>query len=291
MYSFAFILWELWYGERVFADTVVSRHQSKLLQDVKDGFRPCHIDKTSKPSPSWIRVMESCWEKSPGKRMTASDALAVLKVLKNKGDVRLRSDSRPPTPPPKKTVLSGRRPRGCSQKPPVMPKTKPKSTRASVSYSSKSEDLSLHLDSNDKAQTTHFNFFLVYLTSGSTFKRQLKNWKKLRKKETGKVTQIQYRLLIRNLFTFIITIMKENKGRCKESTIKGHRKNLNPRRDSNPRPSVFYVFVGLNPIWGSDFSVSSYDYALFFTSRFIFLYNNNNNISGIGSFLSSNVNL
>ena len=31
MYSFAFVLWELWYGERVFTDTVVSRHQSKLL--------------------------------------------------------------------------------------------------------------------------------------------------------------------------------------------------------------------------------------------------------------------
>ena len=146
MYSFAFVLWELWYGERVFADTVVSRHQSKLLQDVKDGLRPCHIDKTSKPSPSWIRVMESCWEKSPGKRMTASDA---LKELKGKGDVHSRSDSRPPTPPPKKTVPSERRPRSCSLKPPVKPKPKPKSTRASVSYSSKAEDLSLHLDAKE----------------------------------------------------------------------------------------------------------------------------------------------
>ena len=146
MYSFAFVLWELWYGERVFADTVVSRHQSKLLQDVKDGFRPCHIDKTSKPSPSWIRVMESCWEKSPGKRMTASDA---LKELKDKGDVHSRSDSRPPTPPPKKTVPSERRPRSYSDKPLVKPKPKPKSTRASASYSSKSEDLSLHLDAKE----------------------------------------------------------------------------------------------------------------------------------------------
>ena len=126
MYSFAFVLWELWYGERVFADTVVSRHQSKLLQEVKDGLRPFHIDKTSKPSPSWKRVMESCWEKSPGKRMTASDA---LKELKGKGDVHS--------------------PRSCSQKPPVKPKPKPKSTRASVSFSSKSEDLSLHLDAKE----------------------------------------------------------------------------------------------------------------------------------------------
>ena len=149
MYSFAFVLWELWYGERVFADAVVSRHQSKLLQDVKDGLRPCHLDKTSKPSSSWIRVMESCWEESPGKRMTASDALAVLKELKGKGAVHSRSDSCPPTPPPKKTVPSERRPRSYSDKPPVRPKPKPKSTRASVSYSSKSEDLSLHLDAKE----------------------------------------------------------------------------------------------------------------------------------------------
>ena len=149
MYSFAFVLWELWYGERVFSDMEVSRNQSKFLQDVRDGLRPCHIEKTPKPSPSWKRVMESCWEKSPGKRMTASDALAVLKELKGKGDVHSRSDSRPPTPPPKKTVPSERRPRSYSQKPPVKPKPKPKSTRESVSYSSKSEDLSLHLDAKE----------------------------------------------------------------------------------------------------------------------------------------------
>ena len=36
-----------------------------------------------------------------------------------------------------------------------------------------------------------------------------------------------------------INIIKENKGGCKESTIRGHRKNLSPRWDSNPRLSVF----------------------------------------------------
>ena len=81
MYSFAFVLWELWYGERVFSDMVVSRYQSKLLQDVRDGLRPSHIDKTLKPSPPWIRVMESCWEKCPGKRMTASKAFEILTLL------------------------------------------------------------------------------------------------------------------------------------------------------------------------------------------------------------------
>ena len=152
MYSFAFVLWELWYGERVFSDMEVSRNQSKFLQDVRDGLRPCHIEKTPKPSPSWKRVMESCWEKSPGKRMKASDALAVLKLLKNNS--RSNVHVRPSTSvPPKKTVPS-QRPRSCPQKPPVKPKrvlpSKPKSTKASVSYSSKSKELSLHLDSKDK---------------------------------------------------------------------------------------------------------------------------------------------
>ena len=106
MYSFAFVLWELWYGERVFSDHMeVSRNQSKFLQDVRDGLRPCHIEKTPKPSPPWIRVMESCWEKSPGKRITASDALAVLKLLKNnsRSNVHVRPS----------TLV----PRSCSQKP------------------------------------------------------------------------------------------------------------------------------------------------------------------------------
>ena len=40
-------------------------------------------------------------------------------------------------------------------------------------------------------------------------------------------------------YTTDINIIKENKGRCKELTIRGHRKNLSPRWDSNPRPFVF----------------------------------------------------
>ena len=35
-----------------------------------------------------------------------------------------------------------------------------------------------------------------------------------------------------------ILCIKENKGRYKESTIRGHSKNLSPKWDSNPRPST-----------------------------------------------------
>ena len=54
---------------------------------------------------------------------------------------------------------------------------------------------------------------------------------------TGLTTRGQHNLstiCFRNRF-----YCKGNKGRCKESTIRGHRKNLSPRWDSNPRPSVF----------------------------------------------------
>lgn len=51
---------------------------------------------------------------------------------------------------------------------------------------------------------------------------------------------------IGNVTTFFLVNLKRrkhhelwNKGRCKESAMRGHRKNLSPKRDSNPRPSVF----------------------------------------------------
>ena len=82
MYSFGFVLWELWYGEVSFRNMVLSREPSKLLEDIKCGLRPSHIDKTSEPFPSWREVMESCWEKDPKERMKAGDALKCLNQAK-----------------------------------------------------------------------------------------------------------------------------------------------------------------------------------------------------------------
>ena len=43
----------------------------------------------------------------------------------------------------------------------------------------------------------------------------------------------------------LILIYEGNKGRCKESTIRGHRKNLSPRWDSNPEGRGFESHLGL----------------------------------------------
>ena len=48
--------------------------------------------------------------------------------------------------------------------------------------------------------------------------------------------------MLRRKLTHKFTFIKEIKGDdCKESSIRGHRKNLSPRLDSNPRPSLFYL--------------------------------------------------
>ena len=94
-------------------------------------------------------------------------------------------------------------------------------------------------------------------------------------------------------------LMKGNEGRCKESTLRGHRKNLRSRWDSNPRPFVLWPQWPLlanefsvaqrlehpiqntedgNPTWGSDFFCVLL-WSILYISRY-FLYNTN--ISGIG---------
>lgn len=108
MYSFGFVLWELWYGEVSFGKEVLSRERSTLLEDVKCGLRPSYIEETSEPFSSWKKVMESCWDKDPGKRMKAREALECLKQEKIHS-----SDSRQPKPKPK-------------PKPKTKPKPKPK---------------------------------------------------------------------------------------------------------------------------------------------------------------------
>ena len=59
-----------------------------------------------------------------------------------------------------------------------------------------------------------------------------------------------------------INIIKENKGRCKESTIRGHRKNLSPRWDSMGFEPTTHLEHGGSwvriPSWAQIFSVSSY---------------------------------
>ena len=148
MYSFGFVLWELWYGKTAFHDIDVSRYQSTFLEDVRRGLRPHHIKGTSHPWPEWKTVMESCWQKDPRGRMTAQKSWDCFKQLQKKRVIRPKL---PPPPPPKRSV--GPRSRSNASelvtKPKPAPRPRVKSTGASVSFCPKTEGMSVHFESNE----------------------------------------------------------------------------------------------------------------------------------------------
>ena len=143
MYSFGFVLWELWYGQTAFHDMVVSRSQSVLLADVRRGLRPSHIEGTYQPWRAWKEVMESCWQIDPRKRITAEVGWELLKQLHKEV---VRCPKVPPPPPPRPKSIAVEQP----TKPKPLPRPRLKSTGASVSFCSKTEDASVHLESKEK---------------------------------------------------------------------------------------------------------------------------------------------
>ena len=138
MYSFGFVLWELWYGQTAFHDMVARRSQSVLLADVKRGLRPTHIKGTSEPWGTWKEVMESCWQIDPRKRMSAKVGWERLKQL------RKEVVSCPKVPPP----LPQRAKRHAVEQP-TKPKLPPRPTGASVPFSSKKENPSVSFESKE----------------------------------------------------------------------------------------------------------------------------------------------
>ena len=72
MYSFGYVLWELWYGETAFRAAFDSRTEYQVLEDVvKQNLRPTHIEGTRHPWGNWQYIMASCWNKDPKLRLTA----------------------------------------------------------------------------------------------------------------------------------------------------------------------------------------------------------------------------
>jgi len=66
MYSFGYVLSELWYGEIAFGAAIDSRQEYKVREDVvKQDLRPTHIEGTQHPWRNWQHVMASCWKKRP----------------------------------------------------------------------------------------------------------------------------------------------------------------------------------------------------------------------------------
>ena len=149
MYSFGYVLWELWYGETVFGVAIASSTEYKILEDVvKRDLRPTHIEGTQHPWENWQHVMASCWNKEPKLRLTAQKG---WELLQNRED--FQQNISPPSLPPKSSTLSPPPlpPRSSTLRlaPPTKPKPKkPKGTP--VSYHRETEDGMVHFESNRK---------------------------------------------------------------------------------------------------------------------------------------------
>ena len=140
MYSFGYVLWELWYGETVFGAAIANKPQQLLLEEVtKRDLRPTHIKGTHHPWEIWQHVMTSCWNKEPNSRLTARKGLQCFKKVRERGDV---PQKRPPLPPPPPPRSSTSLPVSRGQTPPTKPKPppRPRNLKATpVSYNRETE--------------------------------------------------------------------------------------------------------------------------------------------------------
>ena len=120
MYSFGYVLWELWYSKTAFGASIASKPQHLLLEEVmKRDLRPTHITGTHHPWVIWQNVMTSCWNKEPSSRLTAREGLQCFQKLRERGD---GSQKKPP-PPPRSTTLQTVSP---GKTPPTKPRPPPK---------------------------------------------------------------------------------------------------------------------------------------------------------------------
>ena len=71
IYSLGLIMWEMWYGQRAFADA-----PRQTLQDFfkwVEGNRPVHKQGCKTPPSFWEQLMKQCWDGNPDKRPSAKE--------------------------------------------------------------------------------------------------------------------------------------------------------------------------------------------------------------------------
>ena len=147
MYSFGFVLWELWYGKTAFQDMVVSKSPADVvfLEKVRGGLRPTHIEGTFPPWKIWKEVMESCWDADPRVRLTATVGWECFQQLQK--EVTNRKKTPPPVPPKP-------RPFSSAHERTTMPKSSQRlrlnTAGASARFSTETQEASVHFQSEEK---------------------------------------------------------------------------------------------------------------------------------------------
>ena len=77
IYSLGIILWEVWYGEQAFSESL--KLKPKQFSFVASGERPKPLEGYSKPL--WEVLMKQCWDANPQNRPTAKECLKMISGL------------------------------------------------------------------------------------------------------------------------------------------------------------------------------------------------------------------
>ncbi|CAH3030375.1 unnamed protein product, partial [Porites evermanni] len=72
IYSLGLLMWEMWYGQRAFADAPGTTLQA-LFDWIDRGNRPVDRQGCKQPPSFWDELMTECWDSSPEKRPTARE--------------------------------------------------------------------------------------------------------------------------------------------------------------------------------------------------------------------------
>ena len=74
IYSFGLILWELWYGQRVFA----GESPKKVMVKIEEGEKPHHIAGCHPVILSLDSLIQKCWQTDPKDRVDAEECVKQL---------------------------------------------------------------------------------------------------------------------------------------------------------------------------------------------------------------------
>ena len=80
IYSLGLIMWEMWYGQGVFADAPGTTFQD-FFDWVDEGNRPVHKQGCKTPPSFWEQLMKQCWDGNPDKRPTAKKCNEIMAVF------------------------------------------------------------------------------------------------------------------------------------------------------------------------------------------------------------------